>query len=473
MSAPDVAGLPWPEGDPGALRGAARSVSALGSELESFSSSVAAFRSPAGWSGAAATAYSSAVTEQSQMLRSAGGALPEVSGALEDLATTVEEAQDRVRKLAVKVREAETAAAQAAAQAAAASAAASVALVAAQVPGAGAAATAAADVASRIATGAAANASGMQDHAASVRAMAIAEAEEECARVRRADARTATVVDGAQAPAGGASYGPTSPPSMRLGRYIAPLYAPIFVLDGDERTPPAPILHHTFTVTDDGELQIQYWRYHSTNDYPAPLGIADHPQDWERTSIQFDQSGRPAYVGYDAHDSPRTEHTRVLPWDDAERAGSRPYVYVMEGGHGGHPSPDDYGGPVPIADDVPDGRGDVWAPDADHVVDGRGDPVFYDGYTPGPIAPPARQLELQDLGDDLAEDGPARPDTGIDDAIGDATGEALTGLGHGIEWGGERLGDVRDAGDAVLDEADEKIDDLGDAADDVLDEVGL
>ena len=60
---PDVAGLPWPEGDPGGLRAAASSLSKAASGLRTTGSRfVGIARGVNVWSGQASTAYFSGVT---------------------------------------------------------------------------------------------------------------------------------------------------------------------------------------------------------------------------------------------------------------------------------------------------------------------------------------------------------------------------------------------------------------------------
>jgi uncharacterized protein YukE len=113
------AGLPWPEGDPGALSNAA---SAVGSGADSLTTAAARLKSEASaaadWRGQAAEAFRAAVAQDHALMTKGAAALEQAAGALKRLSTVLDEAQDLVRELAREVVEAEEAADQAAARAA-------------------------------------------------------------------------------------------------------------------------------------------------------------------------------------------------------------------------------------------------------------------------------------------------------------------------------------------------------------------
>ncbi|MDP8975930.1 MAG: hypothetical protein M3N28_06130 [Actinomycetota bacterium] len=107
-AAPDVAGLPWPEGDPGALKGAAansRDVAAAVRQAGQRLSEV----TPSGgdWKGQAASSFLGAVRDDGRDLEKAAGSFSSAAAALSKLATVLDDAQEDVKRWARKVKEAE------------------------------------------------------------------------------------------------------------------------------------------------------------------------------------------------------------------------------------------------------------------------------------------------------------------------------------------------------------------------------
>lgn len=377
MTAPacDVAGLPWPEGDPDGLRAAATRANATATSLRTAGGRLTRASAHTYWTGPAADAFGLSVSRQGTEISRGAGQLTDAAGALKELAGTVERAQERVRQLAREVERAEDAARQAASRADDAQSASNNLKVrrahasdadeaAAMGPAVSAAADRAAD-----ATAAADQA---RAQAAEIRARAEREARELCEEVTRADQATAGAVDAAAAaaPIGGDSPAVPSPPATPLAAEVAKRYAPQFAFDssedhfpmdlrrwlanadamdgyfdprgedvrnGDLDTATLPFSYH---VTPDGELQLEYGTYYPFNDFPDTPGPFDHEGDFEPFTIQF-QDGAPSHADYESHG-----HTRVVPWDEVHRVEGqehRPVVYPSHGGHGNNPAPGTWG----------------------------------------------------------------------------------------------------------------------------------
>lgn len=437
---PDVAGLPWPKGEPGELRAAASKMGRIGSQLRSDGARmVATAGSVSGWRGQAASAYAAGVSEYQNAFATAAGDLTGGAGALRELASDVQDAQDEVRDLAKKVEAAEEAARAARAKAtllAAAAATAQAAASAADVVGFDAQAQAlqnAASDAGQAAGSASSTAGSLEAEAARVRARAEQRATELVQRVEAKDASTAGKLRGVSidAPLGGIGGHPyTGMPSSPLGRVLAPTYAPIYRLDGDEDhfpadyrnsidglTPyldddgnwvwplsndedmrdgdlPGATLPYIFTLGPNGNLRLGYWRFHHYNDFPGPTvgvdvpagpfgsvrvektigdaGVGSHDGDWERFGVGFDENGRPENGSYAAH-----EGSGDVPWDDVEKEDGRPVVYVAHGGHGSYPDPGAHNNPATGIDDQAGGDGETWDTQG-NLVDGTTDSRLYE-----------------------------------------------------------------------------------------------
>lgn len=221
---PDTQGLPWPDGEPGAVRAAARRAGALAAALEGAQSSVAGTHA-AGWSGTAAMAFSGAVQRDAAAVGAAAGAFTEAAAALDQLAEALRHARERVLEAAARLREAREAAAQAEARASDARAAADRAHAAVLFdPAAPLAdplrteATLAEDAALQ-AESAAATA---RDELARVETWARAQAEDAVSDARAADQRAAGALEGAAAAAGplGVTTGIPGAPLAPLGAHM-------------------------------------------------------------------------------------------------------------------------------------------------------------------------------------------------------------------------------------------------------------
>lgn len=374
MTAPacDVAGLPWPEGDVDGLRSAATRAAATANSLRAAGARLGRASVHTFWTGPAADAFGTAVSNQGTEIARGAGQLTEAAGALKDLAGTVDRAQERVRQLAREVERAEEAARQAAARASDAQSASNNAqLQRAHAPDAEAASAMDSSVLAAVERAANANAAADQARAEAerTRARAEREAQELCQEVARADQATAGAVDAAAAaaPIGGDSPAVPSPPATPLAAVVAQRYAPMFAFDSSEDHYPMDLrqwldnadwkdgyfdprgedvrggdldnatLPFTYHVTPDGELQLEYGTFYPFNDFPnTPIGF-DHEGDFEPFTIQFGGDGAPSHADYESHG-----HTRVVPWDDVHRVAGqehRPVIYPSHGGHGNNPAP--------------------------------------------------------------------------------------------------------------------------------------
>ena len=440
--------LPFPEGDPGGLRAAARAADRAGGAFERSAGALRGATQVDGeWSGQAAQGFATARVGHLEVLRTSGDELAGVAEALQRLARTVEEAQDEVRRLAWQVTTAEEAADRAQADATAAqgrATAAASALMGAS-PEAMAAAQSASDSAGAEAGRAASAAADAKDHAEQVRRNAERDAQRLCNDVERQDSSTAGVVDAAascMAPLGGSEPGVPPLPTSALASFVARKYAPIFRFDSDEDHFPDDVLDwiagerdhsgdlgeatlpFTYHVTEDGELQLEYGRFHPFNDFPDDPGFSDHEGDFEPFTIQFGRDGRPSHADFESHG-----HTRVVDWPDVDRdAGDRrrPVVYPSHGGHGNNAEPGRYdndrpgvvrdvvdrlpGGGVGDHHDEADGQGRPWNP-RDDVVDARQIPELWDDREFGTVnsfthpdqGPPP---DLDGVGDDDRHEDP-------------------------------------------------------------------
>ena len=110
MSRPeDLQGLPWPEGEPGALRGGARRLRGVAGGFEGAGGTLTS-ATPSGWSGVAQASYSGSLARASDAVAHLTGSADVAAGALGDLADVIERAQERVRRAAERLREARDAA---------------------------------------------------------------------------------------------------------------------------------------------------------------------------------------------------------------------------------------------------------------------------------------------------------------------------------------------------------------------------
>jgi uncharacterized protein YukE len=180
-------GLPWPEGDPGGLRAAARQLHAAAGGMRDVAAGVSAAASgAAGWHGRAASAFAATIGTERSGIDASAGALEQAVGALHRLASAVEDAQTTVRALDEEVRIAEEEAARAAVAA--------------------------------LSSRASGHATSARGHADAVRERAMRLAGEHCDTVSAADQTCAGAIDeaAAAAPMGGMYPPPGDTPAQRF-----------------------------------------------------------------------------------------------------------------------------------------------------------------------------------------------------------------------------------------------------------------
>ena len=95
------------------------------------------------------------------------------------------------------------------------------------------------------------------------------------------------------------------------------------------------IIYHGHQTEDNGYTVLQYWFFYAYNPWGAyEFGINIHEGDWEMVSIFLEPQGEeliPRYAAYSAHHDSGDEVTRV--WDEVEKIGVHPIVYVALGSH--------------------------------------------------------------------------------------------------------------------------------------------
>jgi len=196
VNRPDTEGLPWPEGDPAALRAVAGRSGAVADQLVAQSGRLVASAGGTGqWAGVAHDSFGSAVVGAQSQLEEGADAFQSAAVALDELAAVVEQEQERVVQAAARLREARQAAAAAAASAARAQDAADSAAQTSAASPMDPASTSAAQVAGAAAANAQQRSSAASGEAAQVEARCHAEANAAVDAVERADQATAAVLD--------------------------------------------------------------------------------------------------------------------------------------------------------------------------------------------------------------------------------------------------------------------------------------
>lgn len=215
-------GLPYPEGSPGALRGAGSDIRDLLGELFGARGTLSGGARPSGWEGGASTAYTALVQSHTEAIDQAATELSGAADDLEALSEVLDGAQDKIKVLDRKVKAAREAAEAAALTASIARTALSNAQAAANSPlmPSGLGSMDPADRALVVAQGAYDRAAGAADAAAGtydqVKADAMERAQDLVDRVEIADEKTGAALTGvsfqAAPDAGGAPSAPGSSP---------------------------------------------------------------------------------------------------------------------------------------------------------------------------------------------------------------------------------------------------------------------
>jgi uncharacterized protein YukE len=210
------AGLPWPEGYPGALADASRSAASGADVLRNSAARLqSAARGAAGWEGQGAVAFRTAAGEEHAAMSRGADGLEQAASALKTLSTTLSEAQQQVQRLADEVVTAEEEAERASARAAGAQLVAAATGVAVSLAGddPSPSLVSAADDAADDAAAASTLAGNAAAHAQQVRERNTRLAQDACDEVLRVDRTTAAAVDhaAAVAPLSGIPAGSPTP----------------------------------------------------------------------------------------------------------------------------------------------------------------------------------------------------------------------------------------------------------------------
>lgn len=351
VSAPDVEGLPWPEGEPGALAAAAGQLRGVAGKLAAAGEPLGRAAGIGGWSGGASIASSLLLSAQVQSVQGAAEVFGSTAGALRGLATLLSDGQDRIRALARDVRAAREAAEAARARATTAG--------------------------TELATNPAyeptflhlnAAAGQAEQHYRETRQRAEKDAAEIVRQCTAADAATAGEVAEAKV---AATAGPSGLPAGMSDVDIEPvalawLYAPHLRFHPDEQHLPADLAKALgrgnlvfrdgrwfldlpdgdrelggtsapvdFTVVErDGKRYLMYRVWYPYNDKTA---FGDHEGDLELFGVELDDDGKPAAALYYGHGKPHR-----VPWDEVEKEGGHPVPYVASGSHASYPEPGHY-----------------------------------------------------------------------------------------------------------------------------------
>ena len=101
-----------------------------------------------------------------------------------------------------------------------------------------------------------------------------------------------------------------------------------------------PNYYYRLLEGEKGYTVIQYWYFYAYNDFATNhQGINDHEGDWESIHLFFkDVDAKPTWVAYSAHGGAARK-----AWQDVERDGDHPIVYVAAGSHAGYYRPGEHG----------------------------------------------------------------------------------------------------------------------------------
>jgi hypothetical protein len=367
------AGLPWPEGDPGSLHGAARKLASLGHAVHAAGAAVRAKAHVDQWRGITAALVTPLVETAGRQLSHGAGPLGTAAAAANRLAGTLHDAQEEIRRLARQVEAAETAARQARAAADRAATQHANPLA----PPALGSPSALPFGLDPQAIAAASHARDAEQHAADVRTKATKRAQDLCDEVERADESAAAAIDaaGAVAPAGGAA----APRPGGLPPGVVRRYAPIVFFHPDERYLPADATSDWRRYVRDGQYppldpkflrgmgqgapiyyfydrqhhRIDYWYWRRWNDFrnlDLPIGGV-HAGDWEGMSVQLDSHGHPTHTGYREHGP-----ICAVPWDDTHKVDGHPAGWPALGSAATYPRPGSYDEPAGPWNDLAGGK---------------------------------------------------------------------------------------------------------------------
>ncbi|HVQ94701.1 MAG TPA: hypothetical protein VMU51_26930 [Mycobacteriales bacterium] len=354
MSRTGPEGLPWPDGEPAALTGAAGQLRAMAGRLAAAGTPLGGAATVDHWHGGAATAYSMLVHSQVTGLQGSATVFGSTAAALRALAQVLSDAQDAIRADARNVRDAREAAERARALAGSA---ASRSGAAPDNPGAEAAFLHLSAAAGRA-----------EADYREIRQAAVIRAQRLVAEVDAADAATAGEVAEARVAATAGPGGlPAAPGQIDIDPVaLAWRYAPHLRFHPDEQNLPADLraalANGTLTYRDgrwfvdlpdgshpgesfsapvdfnvverDGKRYVVYRVFYNYNDKTA---FGDHEGDLELFTVELDDHDRPVAALYYGHGKPHR-----VPWAEVRRDGTHPVSYVASGSHASYPQPGHY-----------------------------------------------------------------------------------------------------------------------------------
>jgi hypothetical protein len=118
---------------------------------------------------------------------------------------------------------------------------------------------------------------------------------------------------------------------------------------------------HCARGADGSGLFLQYWFFYYWNN-KAFLGFGLHEGDWEMVQIGFGASGRPERMTFAQHD-----HAERCRWNQVEKVGGHPVVYVARGSQASYPRRGRHR--APIVPDNADGQGAQISPSVEFLDD--------------------------------------------------------------------------------------------------------
>jgi hypothetical protein len=157
--------------------------------------------------------------------------------------------------------------------------------------------------------------------------------------------------------------------------FLGARYADGRVADPGDRLVPAsdpgpgrPLVYGRAARDGEGRLWLQYWLFFTDN--PQDRGIVRtgrHTGDWELVQLRLGRDRSPVEATFAQH-----TWAEGCSWDELERAGNAPVVYVAGGSHALYPRAGRADRPWPDPNDEADGRGRRVRPPVERV--GADDP---------------------------------------------------------------------------------------------------
>jgi len=124
-----------------------------------------------------------------------------------------------------------------------------------------------------------------------------------------------------------------------------------------------------------GEVWLQYWLFFADNPQDrSPLRTGRHEGDWELVQLRLGPDGDPDLATLSQH-----SWAEGCAWEELEREGAAPVVYVANGSHGIYSRPGFFDRPFPDPTDEAGADGRRVRPRLTRIGDRAPDWVSYDG----------------------------------------------------------------------------------------------